>query len=253
MNATMAAHGEGRAGDVVDTTMPPSPPALPVSASDTPSAPPSAPSEVVFPRPAPSSHHPSTSAQPLDETLAQTDHDHGHHYDHYDHYDHNPDAFPDLEALPGKRPLPSPRNGRSFSLAHLSGPIKRKPLSSTASPAAIRFSKGAAVYADILADLPRPEQRFARSCSLDSPTLYEFPGERSPLPTTSSLNTVQDASSLPYVFVLLYCFHSVFRFCGSFLFAGWVVVGKGFVSLCCAQPDSAKLVVVAIMLCVISG
>ncbi|KAK4145539.1 uncharacterized protein C8A04DRAFT_35796 [Dichotomopilus funicola] len=157
----MAAHGEGRAGDVVDTTMPPSPPALPVSASDTPSAPsgPSAPSEVVFPRPAPSSHHPSSSAQPLDETL---------------------------------RPLPSPRNGRSFSLAHLSGPIKRKPLSSTASPAAVRFSKGAAVYADILADLPRPEQRFARSCSLDSPTLYEFPGERSPLPTTSSSALVSD-------------------------------------------------------------
>jgi hypothetical protein len=96
-----------------------------------------------------------------------------------------------VSVLP-KHPLPSPRNGRSQSLAHLSGPIKRKPLSSTASPAAVRFSKGAAAYADIIADLPRPEQRFARSCSLDSPTLYEFPDQRSLLETTSSLNTVLD-------------------------------------------------------------
>ncbi|KAK4105429.1 hypothetical protein N658DRAFT_417524 [Parathielavia hyrcaniae] len=100
-------------------------------------------------------------------------------------------SFPDVPPLPSKHPLPSPRTGRSFSLAQPSGPIKRKPLSSTASPAAVRFSKGAA-YADAIADLPRPEQRFARSCSLDSPTLYEFPDHRSLLATASSLNTVVD-------------------------------------------------------------
>jgi hypothetical protein len=116
-------------------------------------------------------------------------------------HDHT-DAFPELPPVPPKHPLPSPRSGRSLSLAQLSGPIKRKPLSSTASPAAVRFSKGAA-YADALADLPRPEQRFARSCSLDSPTLYEFPDHRSLLATASSLNTVDwpaspDASQ-PYV------------------------------------------------------
>ncbi|KAL2132303.1 hypothetical protein VTI74DRAFT_3966 [Chaetomium olivicolor] len=98
------------------------------------------------------------------------------------------DAFPELPPVPSKRPLPSPRSGRSMSLAQISGPIKRKPLSSTASPAAVRFSKGAA-YTDIIADLSRPEQRFARSCSLDSPTLYEFPDHRSLL-ATSSLNAV---------------------------------------------------------------
>jgi hypothetical protein len=112
-------------------------------------------------------------------------------------------AFPERPPVPPKHPLPSPRSGRSRSLAHLSGPIKRKPLSSTASPAAVRFSKGAA-YADAIADLPRPEQRFARSCSLDSPTLYEFPDHKSLLATASSLNTVDwlaspDASQ-PYVF-----------------------------------------------------
>ena len=105
-------------------------------------------------------------------------------------HDHT-DAFPELPRPPLNHPLPSPRNGRSLSLAQLSGPVKRKPLSTTASPAAVRFSKGAAAYADILEDLPRPEQRFARSCSLDSPTLYEFPGHKSLLATAeSSLNTV---------------------------------------------------------------
>lgn len=122
------------------------------------------------------------------------------------------DAFPDLPLPPPPPPpprhtLPSSRSGRSLSLAQLSGPVKRKPLSSTASPAAVRFSKGAAAYANILADLPRPEQRFARSCSLDSPTLYEFPDHRSFL-ETSSLNTVVDSpespsSSRPYVSSLL--------------------------------------------------
>ncbi|KAJ4296061.1 hypothetical protein N0V88_004763 [Collariella sp. IMI 366227] len=104
------------------------------------------------------------------------------------------DAFPDLPPVPQYRPLPSPRSGRSMSLAQISGPIKRKPLSTTASPAAVRFSSEGAAYADILADLPRPEQRFARSCSLDSPTLYEFPDHRSLL-ATSSLNAVDWAES----------------------------------------------------------
>ncbi|KAL2154402.1 hypothetical protein VTH82DRAFT_3078 [Thermothelomyces myriococcoides] len=102
-----------------------------------------------------------------------------------------------IATTPSKRPLPSPRSARSFSLAHLSGPIKRKPLSSTASPYAVRFSKGPAAYANVLADLPKPEQRFARSCSVDSPTLYDFPGQRSELATTSPLHTVSDWPASP--------------------------------------------------------
>ncbi|KAK7969614.1 Intracellular protein transport-like protein [Apiospora saccharicola] len=51
--------------------------------------------------------------------------------------------------------------------------IRRKPLSSTASPIVSRYSSGA--YLSLTRALPRPEQRYSRSFSLDSPTVYEFP------------------------------------------------------------------------------
>ncbi|KAI0152169.1 hypothetical protein F4776DRAFT_600289 [Hypoxylon sp. NC0597] len=51
--------------------------------------------------------------------------------------------------------------------------IRRKPLSSTASPIATRYSSGE--YLAITKGLPRPDQRFSRSFSVDSPTVYEFP------------------------------------------------------------------------------
>ncbi|KAK9425117.1 hypothetical protein SUNI508_03257 [Seiridium unicorne] len=50
--------------------------------------------------------------------------------------------------------------------------IRRKPLSSSASPIAIRYSSGE--YLTIAQGLPRPEQRYSRSFSVDSPTVYEF-------------------------------------------------------------------------------
>ncbi|KAI1817782.1 hypothetical protein GGS20DRAFT_455040 [Poronia punctata] len=53
-------------------------------------------------------------------------------------------------------------------------PIRRKPLSSTASPIATRYSSGE-YLASVVKDLPRPEQRYDRSFSVDSPTVYEFP------------------------------------------------------------------------------
>lgn len=52
-------------------------------------------------------------------------------------------------------------------------PIKRKPLSSAASAVALRFSSSGSPLPSPL-ELPKPEQRFARSFSVDSPTLYEF-------------------------------------------------------------------------------
>ncbi|KAI1764277.1 hypothetical protein GGR53DRAFT_494506 [Hypoxylon sp. FL1150] len=51
--------------------------------------------------------------------------------------------------------------------------IRRKPLSSTASPVATRYSSGE--YLAITKGLPKPDQRFSRSFSLDSPTVYDFP------------------------------------------------------------------------------
>ncbi|KAK8872901.1 hypothetical protein PGQ11_003415 [Apiospora arundinis] len=51
--------------------------------------------------------------------------------------------------------------------------IRRKPLSSTASPIVSRYSSGE--YLAVASSLQRPEQRYSRSFSLDSPTVYEFP------------------------------------------------------------------------------
>lgn len=77
-------------------------------------------------------------------------------------------------ALPS---LPSPRFGRSKSLANpavvVCKPIRRKPLSATASAMATRFSSQTGQ--GIAADSARPEQRYSRALSMDSPTLYEFP------------------------------------------------------------------------------
>ncbi|KAK3362219.1 hypothetical protein B0T25DRAFT_425 [Lasiosphaeria hispida] len=97
------------------------------------------------------------------------------------------DAFPPLPNLPATYSLPSPRAGRSKSLA-----IKRKPLSSTASPLATRYSTRD--YLEAISQYPRPEQRFSRSCSLDSPTLYEFPDHRS-LVAAGLLKSSDSASS----------------------------------------------------------
>ncbi|KAI8684214.1 hypothetical protein NCS57_00087200 [Fusarium keratoplasticum] len=52
-------------------------------------------------------------------------------------------------------------------------PIKRKPLSSSASALALRFSSSGSPLPSPL-QLPKPDQRFARPDSVDSPTLYEF-------------------------------------------------------------------------------
>ncbi|KAI8965605.1 hypothetical protein F5Y11DRAFT_312808 [Daldinia sp. FL1419] len=51
--------------------------------------------------------------------------------------------------------------------------VRRKPLSSTASSIATRYSSGE--YLAIAKGLPGPDQRFSRSFSVDSPTVYEFP------------------------------------------------------------------------------
>jgi hypothetical protein len=108
------------------------------------------------------------------------------------------DAFPPLPSVPASHhhSLPSPRSGRSQSLA-----IKRKPLSSTASPIATRYSTRD--YLDPVKRFPRPEQRFSRSCSLDSPTLYEFPDRQTLVATglllSSHGSTASVEPSQPYV------------------------------------------------------
>ncbi|KAI8629427.1 hypothetical protein F5Y19DRAFT_432864 [Xylariaceae sp. FL1651] len=80
---------------------------------------------------------------------------------------------------PSASSVSSSRNTRGLVLNHrTTAPagqsIRRKPLSSTASPIATRYSSGE-YLATIVKNLPRPDQRFDRSFSVDSPTVYEFP------------------------------------------------------------------------------
>ncbi|KAK3984828.1 hypothetical protein QBC44DRAFT_7765 [Cladorrhinum sp. PSN332] len=120
------------------------------------------------------------------------------------------DVFPDLPSFPTagtwstrsspiapKQTHSAPRTGRSLSLAQISGPVKRKPLSATASPSATRYSTPVSCPDDhlLLQDLQRPEHRFARAISLDSPTLYDFQGHRSPRIAPTSLHTIQQVGS----------------------------------------------------------
>ncbi|KAI0206268.1 hypothetical protein F4808DRAFT_406632 [Astrocystis sublimbata] len=99
--------------------------------------------------------------------------------------------FPPFPPYAEDRPLPldrrtsastisSSRNTKGLVLnARVSGPppqpIKRKPLSSTASSIATRYSSGEHLATAAARTLQHPEQRYDRSFSLDSPTVYEFP------------------------------------------------------------------------------
>ncbi|KAI1188776.1 hypothetical protein F5B17DRAFT_394263 [Nemania serpens] len=84
--------------------------------------------------------------------------------------------------------LPSVSNARNTKGLVLSGrasapvarSIRRKPLSSTASPIATRYSSGE-YLASVVKNLPRPEQRYDRSFSVDSPTVYDFPLPQAPM------------------------------------------------------------------------
>lgn len=85
---------------------------------------------------------------------------------------------------------PSPGRSRSQTLASVTSPprashvIKRKPLSSTASHLAIRFSAASSQASPFVSpkELPKPETRFSRAESLDSPTFYEYPSADSQRP-----------------------------------------------------------------------
>lgn len=125
---------------------------------------------------------PSSTSDETEETLDQLETDH---------------QFSPLPAIDHQRPTPSPSKGRSQSLAYTPAPIKRKPLSSSASPLATRFSSPGRNYLDIIRDLPRPESRFSRSCSLDSPTLYEFPTKFGPPLHPPRPSAAAHASDLP--------------------------------------------------------
>ncbi|KAF9769496.1 hypothetical protein IL306_013103 [Fusarium sp. DS 682] len=79
-----------------------------------------------------------------------------------------------VDVLPGSSSVSCSVASPSGSVQSPSrGPIKRKPLSSSASALALRYSASGSPLPSPL-DLGKPSQRFARPCSVDSPTLYEF-------------------------------------------------------------------------------
>lgn len=87
------------------------------------------------------------------------------------------------------QPLPVSRNVRAQSLA-----IRRKPLPPTASPLVTRHSTRD--YLEIT-ELTKPETRFSRSYSVDSPTLYEFPAlARVPIGSLNGLASPYNHSPL---------------------------------------------------------
>ncbi|KAI1416984.1 hypothetical protein F5Y13DRAFT_204335 [Hypoxylon sp. FL1857] len=87
----------------------------------------------------------------------------------------SPDQSQSLDSVAA---LPASRNAKNLVIDSSASPpptrsIRRKPLSSTASSIATRYSSGE--YLAFTKGFPRPDQRFSRSFSLDSPTVYEFP------------------------------------------------------------------------------
>ncbi|EXA53097.1 hypothetical protein FOQG_08493 [Fusarium oxysporum f. sp. raphani 54005] len=88
-----------------------------------------------------------------------------------------------VDVLPGSSSVSGSIASPSSSVqSPIGGPIKRKPLSSSASALALRYSASGSPLPSPL-DLGKPSQRFARPCSVDSPTLYEFsPAQRAAPP-----------------------------------------------------------------------
>lgn len=70
-----------------------------------------------------------------------------------------------------------------------SSPVRRKPLPSTASPLATRFSSGE----HLATNLQPPDQPYVRPYSVDSPTLHDFP-PTSKLPFSPAEHTAQSFS-----------------------------------------------------------
>ncbi|KAI6770345.1 hypothetical protein HG530_004974 [Fusarium avenaceum] len=93
------------------------------------------------------------------------------------------DGFPGSSSVSGSIASPS-----GSVNSPLGGPIKRKPLSSSASALALRYSaSGSSPPSPLDLQLEKPSQRFARPDSVDSPTLYEFsPSSRAVPPATQA-------------------------------------------------------------------
>ncbi|KAI1470868.1 uncharacterized protein F4812DRAFT_281706 [Daldinia caldariorum] len=109
-------------------------------------------------------------------------------------------SLPDQsQSLDSAQALPGSRNTKklvidSSAVVSPVRSIRRKPLSSTASSIATRYSSGE--YLAFAKGPPGPDHRFSRSFSVDSPTVYEFPR-----PPTGSLD--KPGLESPHDFILI--------------------------------------------------
>ncbi|KAH6719320.1 hypothetical protein DL95DRAFT_454586 [Leptodontidium sp. 2 PMI_412] len=116
-----------------------------------------------------------------------------------------PSASPPPHHLDSHRTSSRPRNpslsvrSRTETLSSItstsstsSSPVRRKPLPSTASPLATRFSSGE----HLAATLQQPDQPYVRPYSVDSPTLHDFP-PTSKLPFSPAVDTARSFSRFP--------------------------------------------------------
>ncbi|RFU79223.1 intracellular transport [Trichoderma arundinaceum] len=167
--------------------------------SDTQSA-----SSEVSPPPSPLRHS-SIHRDPEEDEQEESDGEsqHYHQQDHHQYHHH-----PQTESNPGTAiatPAPAPirtsiaaSHSRSQTLNYVdtsaptifspvaatslpfrfSGPIKRKPVSNAAASSSLvsqYLTQGSPLVHTTTIDLPKPDHRFARSPSVDSPTFYEYP------------------------------------------------------------------------------
>ncbi|KAM0216842.1 hypothetical protein ACHAQI_002497 [Fusarium lateritium] len=112
-----------------------------------------------------------------------------------------------VDALPGSSSVSGSIASPSGSVSSpLGGPIKRKPLSSSASALALRYSaSGSPLPSPLDLQLEKPSQRFARPDSVDSPTLYEFspssravpPAAQAPAKLASLAATTPGTQAIP--------------------------------------------------------
>lgn len=132
--------------------------------------------------PPPSQHHPHRS-----HSLSQSQ--------------HSPDSPSHNSGSGHQNPA---RNVRKLVLDSTTSPerppsiIRRKPVSSTASPVATRYSHGSHLASARNSSASVPANRFSRAFSVESPTLYEFP-EPPSIASVAGLGISTPAGPNPHV------------------------------------------------------
>ncbi|KAH7026553.1 uncharacterized protein B0I36DRAFT_330884 [Microdochium trichocladiopsis] len=152
---------------------------------------------------------PSTREGSLDETFRASSHVAAAPPPHHHQQQHSPPQHtadsPSHDSVPGQHPS---RTIGKLVLDNTTRPttptrppstvIRRKPVSSTASPIATRYSSGSYLASSRNSSSSVPAARFSRSFSVDSPTVYEFP-ESASIDTVAGLGISNPPEQSPHV------------------------------------------------------